>query len=103
MVLDLGLPDIDGLEVIRQVRASGSVLPIIVLSSRDDEEAKVAALDLGADDYVTKPFGMDELLARVRAAQRHRLQQEGEKPIFRCRRPDGGSGAPHRHGARRRR
>ena len=84
IVLDLGLPDIDGLEVIRQVRAGGSVLPIIVLSSRDDEEAKVAALDLGADDYVTKPFGMDELLARIRAAQRHRLQQEGEKPIFRC-------------------
>ena len=83
VVLDLGLPDIDGLEVIRQVRAAGSVLPIIVLSSRDDEEAKVAALDLGADDYVTKPFGMDELLARIRAAQRHRLQQEGEKPIFR--------------------
>ncbi len=84
VVLDLGLPDIDGLEVIRQVRASGSVLPIIVLSSRDDEEAKVASLDLGADDYVTKPFGMDELLARIRAAQRHRLQQEGEKPIFKC-------------------
>jgi two-component system, OmpR family, KDP operon response regulator KdpE len=83
IVLDLGLPDIDGLEVIRQVRAGGSVLPIIVLSSRNDEEAKVAALDLGADDYVTKPFGMDELLARIRAAQRHRLQQEGEKPVFR--------------------
>ena len=83
VVLDLGLPDLDGLEVIRQVRTAGSVLPIIVLSSRDDEEAKVAALDLGADDYVTKPFGMDELLARIRAAQRHRLQQEGEKPIFR--------------------
>ena len=56
-----------------QVRTAGSVLPIIVLSSRDDEEAKVASLDLGADDYVTKPFGMDELLARIRAAQRHRL------------------------------
>ena len=83
VVLDLGLPDIDGLEVIREVRATGSVLPIVVLSSREDEEAKVAALDLGADDYVTKPFGMDELLARIRAAQRHRLQQEGEKPIFR--------------------
>ena len=83
VVLDLGLPDIDGLEVIREIRAGGSVLPIVVLSSRDDEAAKVAALDLGADDYVTKPFGMDELLARIRAAQRHRLQQEGEKPIFR--------------------
>jgi two-component system KDP operon response regulator KdpE len=83
MVLDLGLPDIDGLEVIRRVRAEGALLPIIVLSSRDDERAKVEALDLGADDYVTKPFGIDELLARTRAAQRHRLQQEGEKPVFR--------------------
>ena len=54
-----------------------------MLSSRDDEAAKVEALDLGADDYVTKPFGMDELLARIRAAQRHRLQQQGEKPVFR--------------------
>lgn len=83
IVLDLGLPDIDGLEVIRRIREMGSSVPIIVLSSRDDEAAKVTALDLGADDYVTKPFGIDELLARTRAAQRHRLQQEGEKPIFR--------------------
>jgi two-component system KDP operon response regulator KdpE len=83
-VLDLGLPDLDGLEVIRKLRASGNMLPIIVLSSRDDEAAKVAALDLGADDYVTKPFGIDELLARIRAAQRHRLQQQGEKPVFRA-------------------
>ena len=83
VVLDLGLPDIDGLEVIRRIRDMGSSVPIIVLSSRDDEAAKVAALDLGADDYVTKPFGIDELLARTRAAQRHRLQQQGEKPIFR--------------------
>jgi two-component system KDP operon response regulator KdpE len=83
VVLDLGLPDIDGLEVIRRIRDGGSMLPIIVLSSRDDEAAKVQALDLGADDYVTKPFGIDELLARIRAAQRHRLQQQGEKPIFR--------------------
>jgi two-component system KDP operon response regulator KdpE len=84
VVLDLGLPDIDGLEVIRRIRHSGSVLPVIVLSSREDEAAKVAALDLGADDYVTKPFGIEELLARVRAAQRHRLQQQGEKPVFRA-------------------
>lgn len=84
VVLDLGLPDIDGLEVISRLRHAGSVLPIIVLSSRSDEDAKVAALDLGADDYVTKPFGIDELLARIRAAQRHRLQQQGEKPIFRA-------------------
>jgi two-component system KDP operon response regulator KdpE len=83
VVLDLGLPDIDGLEVIKRVRASGSAVPIIVLSSRDSETAKVQALDSGADDYVTKPFGVDELLARIRAAQRHRLQQQGEKPIFR--------------------
>ena len=73
----------DGLEVIRRMRDSGAMLPIIVLSSRDDEAGKVTALDLGADDYVTKPFGMEELLARIRAALRHRLQQEGEKPLFR--------------------
>jgi two-component system KDP operon response regulator KdpE len=84
VVLDLGLPDIDGLEVIRRIRAEGAMLPIIVLSSRSDEAAKVQALDLGADDYVTKPFGIDELLARTRAAQRHRLQQQGEKPVFRA-------------------
>jgi two-component system, OmpR family, KDP operon response regulator KdpE len=84
VVLDLGLPDIDGLEVIRQLRGTGVALPIIVLSSREDEKAKVDALDLGADDYVTKPFGMDELQARIRAAQRHRLQQQGELPMFRC-------------------
>jgi two-component system KDP operon response regulator KdpE len=82
-ILDLGLPDKDGLEVVERVRNQGLALPIIVLSSRDNETAKVAALDLGADDYVTKPFGIDELLARIRAAQRHRLQQEGEKPLFR--------------------
>ena len=83
IVLDLGLPDIDGLEFIKQARASGSAVPIIVLSSRSDERGKVEALDLGADDYVTKPFGIDELLARIRAAQRHRLQEQGERPVFR--------------------
>jgi len=83
IVLDLGLPDIDGLDVIRRVRASGSAVPIVVLSSRDNEQGKVEALDLGADDYVTKPFGIDELLARIRAAQRHMLQQQGEHPVFR--------------------
>ena len=83
IVLDLGLPDIDGLEVIRRLRGDGLLVPIIVLSSREDEASKVQALDMGADDYLTKPFGMDELLARVRAAQRHQLQQQGEKPIFR--------------------
>jgi two-component system KDP operon response regulator KdpE len=84
VVLDLGLPDIDGLEVIKRVRDTGSAVPIIVLSSRNDEAAKVQALDCGADDYVTKPFGIEELLARIRAALRHRLQQQGERPIFRA-------------------
>ena len=83
LVLDLGLPDEDGVEVIHAMRGSGSHLPIIVLSSRTDEAGKVEALDAGADDFVTKPFGVDELLARIRAALRHRLQQEGERPIFR--------------------
>ena len=82
LVLDLGLPGMDGFEVIAQVRAGRSALPIIVLSVRTDEAGKVRALDLGADDYVTKPFGIEELLARIRAAVRHRLQQEGEHPIF---------------------
>jgi len=83
IVLDLGLPDIDGTEIIARIRGAGSMVPIIVLTSRDGEAAKVDALDLGADDYVTKPFGIDELLARVRVALRHRLQQEGETPVFR--------------------
>lgn len=83
VVLDLGLPDIDGLDVIRRLRAAGSTVPIIVLSSRSNESGKVQALDLGADDYVTKPFGVDELAARLRAAERHRLQQQGERPMFR--------------------
>jgi len=82
VVLDLGLPDMDGLDVVRQIREGGETLPIIILSSRDNESAKVTALDLGADDYVAKPFGIDELLARIRMAERHRLQQEGEKPLF---------------------
>lgn len=82
VILDLGLPDISGLDLIRAVRAGGSAIPILVLSSRADETGKVEALDLGADDYVTKPFGTGELFARVRAALRHRLQQQGEQPIF---------------------
>jgi two-component system KDP operon response regulator KdpE len=65
------------------IRARDDSVPIVVLSSRGDEAAKVEALDLGADDYVTKPFGMDELLARMRAAIRHQLQVHGERPIFR--------------------
>jgi len=82
LVLDLGLPDLDGLDIIREIRGKGDSLPIIVLSSRSDEAAKVKALDLGADDYVTKPFGIEELFARIRAAQRHKLQTQGEKPVF---------------------
>jgi two-component system KDP operon response regulator KdpE len=82
VLLDLGLPDMDGMDVIRSLRA-GSAVPIVVLTSREDERAKVAALDLGADDYVTKPFGMAELMARLRTALRHRLQQEGAVPVFR--------------------
>lgn len=82
VLLDLGLPDLDGLEVIRRLRSSGAKVPIIVLSSRSDERGKVHALDLGADDYVTKPFGMAELLARIRSALRHRLQQQGAEPLF---------------------
>jgi two-component system KDP operon response regulator KdpE len=70
VLLDLGLPDVDGLEVIRTLRERGST-PIVVLSVRGQERDKVAALDLGADDYLTKPFGVDELLARVRVALRH--------------------------------
>jgi two-component system KDP operon response regulator KdpE len=84
LVLDLGLPDIDGLDIIERLRGLGFAVPMVVLASRVDEIGKVKALDLGADDYVTKPFGIDELLARVRAALRHRLQQEGERPVFRC-------------------
>jgi two-component system KDP operon response regulator KdpE len=83
IILDLGLPDIDGLELLRRMRHANDGVPIVVLSSRGEEAAKVAALDLGADDYVTKPFGMDELLARIRAALRHQLQVHGERPVFR--------------------
>jgi two-component system KDP operon response regulator KdpE len=82
VLLDLGLPDLDGLEVIRNLRRSGAKIPIIVLSSRGDERGKVEALDLGADDYVTKPFGMGELVARIRTALRHRLQVQGAEPLF---------------------
>ena len=82
VILDLGLPDVQGLELLRTIRARNEQVPIVVLSSRGDEAAKVAALDLGADDYVTKPFGTEELLARMRAALRHQLQVHGERPVF---------------------
>ena len=83
VILDLGLPDMLGHDLLRTIRARNDRVPIVVLSSRGDEAGKVQALDLGADDYVTKPFGMDELLARMRAALRHQLQTQGERPIFR--------------------
>jgi len=81
VILDLGLPDKSGLELIGEIRQT-STTPIVVLSARHDERSKVEALDLGADDYVSKPFGMDELMARLRAAQRHAFQAQGELPIF---------------------
>jgi two-component system KDP operon response regulator KdpE len=83
IILDLGLPDTLGHDLLRTIRARNEGVPVIVLSSRGDEASKVQALDLGADDYVTKPFGMDELLARMRAALRHQLQTHGERPVFR--------------------
>jgi two-component system KDP operon response regulator KdpE len=82
IVLDLGLPDMDGTVVIQRLREWSNV-PIVVLSIRGDETAKVQALDLGADDFVVKPFGMAELLARLRAARRHRLTQLVEEPVYR--------------------
>jgi len=84
ILLDLGLPDQDGLEVTRKLR-EWTQTPIIVISARGQEKDKVAALDAGADDYLTKPFGVPELLARMRVAQRHRAAAEGqaEEPVFR--------------------
>src|SRR3984957_20261720 len=82
ILLDLGLPDMDGHEVLRKLREFTDV-PIIILSARDREAEKIAALDAGADDYVEKPFKLGELLARIRTALRHRLRQENaEKPII---------------------
>lgn len=82
VVLDLGLPDGDGKDVIRRVREWSDV-PIIIISARDRESEKIAALDLGADDFVTKPFGVGELMARIRAALRHRMQRRSEPPVVR--------------------
>ncbi len=83
IILDLGLPDLDGLEVTRRLREWTST-PIIVLSARDQERDKVDALDAGADDYLTKPFGTAELLARLRVALRHAIQalQGSDEPVF---------------------
>ncbi len=82
ILLDLGLPDGDGLDFIAAVRTD-DLTPIVVLTARDDEVLKVRALDAGADDYVTKPFGLDELLARLRAALRHAVQVRGSAPAVR--------------------
>jgi two-component system KDP operon response regulator KdpE len=82
IILDLGLPDIEGHELLRMIRGRNEGVPIVVLSSRGDEAGKVLALELGADDYITKPFGMNELIARIRTALRHQLQVHGERPIF---------------------
>ncbi|KQS88016.1 MULTISPECIES: response regulator transcription factor [unclassified Rhizobium] len=82
ILLDLGLPDIPGHDLLQGWRAEGLTVPIVILSSRTDEAGIVKALELGADDYVAKPFGMNELVARIRVALRHRLQQQGEKPVF---------------------
>jgi two-component system KDP operon response regulator KdpE len=82
VLLDLGLPDRDGLTVITDIRAKGGT-PIIVLSAREAEAIKVEALDLGADDYVQKPFGVEELLARLRAGLRHGVQVRGSAPVVR--------------------
>ena len=80
IILDLGLPDMDGLDILRQLR-SWSSLPVVVVSARAHEKDKVTALDLGADDYLTKPFGTDELLARVRTAIRHTRTSSGNNEI----------------------
>jgi two-component system KDP operon response regulator KdpE len=82
VILDLGLPDMDGLDVLRRMR-EWSHTPVIVLSVRDADEDKIALLDAGADDYLTKPFSMGELLARLRMAQRHALPSQ-DSPVFRC-------------------
>ena len=83
MLLDLGLPDLDGTEVIRRLR-TWSEMPVIVVSARDQDREKVAVLDLGADDYLTKPFSASELLARIRVALRHMYKQSGAKanPVY---------------------
>jgi two-component system, OmpR family, KDP operon response regulator KdpE len=82
ILLDLGLPDMDGLSIVRTLRREGDKTPIVVLSSRGEEATKVEALNDGADDYVTKPFGMAELIARLRASLRHRVQVQGAEPVF---------------------
>lgn len=82
VLLDLGLPDMQGHDLLEKLRGDAPDLPIVILSSRTDEAGIVKALELGADDYVTKPFGTRELVARIRVALRHKLQQQGERAIF---------------------
>jgi two-component system KDP operon response regulator KdpE len=82
VILDLGLPDATGQELLARWRAAGKAVPVVILSSRTDEAGIVEALELGADDYMTKPFGMRELIARLRTALRHRLQTQGEHAAF---------------------
>ena len=83
IILDLGLPDAQGHDLLHAIRVRNERVPVVVLSGRGDEAGKVKALDFGADDYITKPFGMNELLARMRAAVRHQLQTHQERPVFR--------------------
>lgn len=82
VILDMSLPDMDGLEVLKRLR-EWTKMPVIILSVRDSDQDKVSALDAGADDYLTKPFSLDELMARLRAAQRH-AQSEPEEQVFSC-------------------
>jgi two-component system, OmpR family, KDP operon response regulator KdpE len=99
VLLDLGLPDLDGIEVVRRIR-EWSEVPVIVLSARGREHDKVAALDAGADDYLTKPFGVDELLARMRVALRHAVRREAPEPVIQAGnlRIDFGARTVHRDG-----
>lgn len=82
VVLDIGLPDRNGLEILEDIRKESAV-PVLILSVRESEKEKVKAFDLGADDYVTKPFGMAELTARIKVALKHRFQSEGTQPVLR--------------------
>ncbi|MER8866698.1 response regulator transcription factor [Mesorhizobium sp. M0751] len=82
ILLDLGLPGMSGHDLLRKWRDDGLDIPVVILSSRTDEAGIVSALELGADDYITKPFGMNELVARIRVALRHKFQKQGERPVF---------------------
>ena len=92
-------PGRNGMDLLAELQGKGSTFPILILSSRTDEAGIVQALELGADDYITKPFGMKEVIARLRVAIRHRLQQQGERPIFQVGGTQGRSRATDRDGA----